>query len=111
MHYAINFIVSVSKDKSENMAQNSTVRSQMHEYDRGQETTALYRPSRFLLVAKYYSCDKIKKEDETVHVAHMEGKKVHTAFLYESLMTGHLKGLRIAVRTSKHILEIQGGRA
>ena len=57
------------------MAQNRTVRSQMDEYDRGQETTALYRPSRFLLVAKYYSCDKIKEEAETMHVAHMEEKK------------------------------------
>jgi hypothetical protein len=48
----------------------------MAESNRGQETSALNRPSRFLLVAKYYLCDKIKEEeDETVHVAHIEEKK------------------------------------
>jgi hypothetical protein len=107
MHYSILFIVNISKDQSENMALNRTVRSQMAESNRGQETSALNRPSRFLLVAKYYSCDKIKEEeDETVHVAHTERKKMHRIFLCESLMNGHLKDLCIAVRTtSKHILE------
>jgi hypothetical protein len=46
----------------------------MAESNRGQEKSALNRPSRFLLFAKYYLYDKIKEEDETVHVAHIEGK-------------------------------------
>jgi hypothetical protein len=51
----------------------------MAESNRGQETSALNRPSRFLLVAKYYSCDKIKEEeDETVHVAHREEKNAYS---------------------------------
>jgi hypothetical protein len=61
MHYAIIFIVNVSKDQSENMAQNRTVRFQMAESNKGQETSAVNRTSRFLLVAKYYLCDKIKE--------------------------------------------------
>jgi len=74
--------MNVSKDQSENMAWNRTVRSQMAESNRGQET-ALNRPSRFLLVAKYYLCDKIKEkeEDETVHVAHIEGKNVYSVLV------------------------------
>jgi hypothetical protein len=55
------------------MVQNRTVGSQMVKSNRRQETFALNRPSRFLLVAKYHSCDKIE-EDKTVHVAHIEGK-------------------------------------
>lgn len=78
MHYVIIFIANVSKDQYENMAQNRTVRSQMAESNRGQETPALNRPSRFLLVVKYYSCDEIKEEeDETVHMAHIEGKNAY----------------------------------
>jgi hypothetical protein len=42
-----------------------------------------------------------------VHVAHIE-ENMHTVFLCKSLMNGHLKDLRIAVRTtSKHILQIR----
>ena len=37
---------------------------------------------------------------------------MHTVFLCEGLMNGDLKDLRIAGKTtSKHILEIKGGRA
>jgi hypothetical protein len=53
------------------MARNRTAES-----NRGQETPALNIPSRFLLVAKYYLCDKEEEEDETVHVAHIEGKNL-----------------------------------
>jgi len=83
MHYAIIFIVNVSKDQSENMAWNRTVRSQTAESNRGLETPALNRPSRFLLVAKYCLCDKIKEEeeDETVHVAHTEGKNAYSVLV------------------------------
>jgi hypothetical protein len=82
MHYAIIFIKNISKDQSENMAQNRTVRSQTPKSNRGQETPALNRPSRFLLVAKYYSCDKIKEEeDKTVHVAHIEEKNAYSVLV------------------------------
>jgi hypothetical protein len=57
------------------MAQNRTVGSQMVESNSGQEIYALNRTSIFLLVAIYYSCDKIKEEDKTVHVAHTDEKK------------------------------------
>ena len=52
----------------------------MAESNRGQETPALNKLSRFLLVAKYYSCDKTKEEEEneTVHVAHIEEKNAYS---------------------------------
>ena len=43
---------------------------------------------------------------------HIQREKMHTVFLCEGLMNGHLKDLCIASRTtSKHILEIKGGQA